>query len=62
LLTGISAQPEVILPFAVTFSLLVRLIAVTTDLVGLPPLLKTSDSLLNRFHRQKTAPSVVNEA
>jgi uncharacterized membrane protein YbhN (UPF0104 family) len=62
LLTGISAQPEVILPFAVTFSLLVRLIAVTTDLVGLPPLLKTSDSLLSRFHRQKTAPSVVNEA
>lgn len=49
LLTGISAQPEIILPFAVTFSLLIRLIAVTTDLVGLPPLLKTSDNLLNRL-------------
>jgi uncharacterized membrane protein YbhN (UPF0104 family) len=58
LLTGISAQPEVILPFAVTFALLVRLIAVTTDLVGLPPLLKTSNNLLNRLNPQKATPPI----
>ncbi len=53
LLTGISAQPETILPFAVTFALLVRLIAVTTDLIGLPPLLKTSGNLLSSLNRKK---------
>ncbi len=55
LLSGISAQPALILPFAVTFALLVRLIAVTTDLVGLPPLLKTSGNLLGGFNRKKSA-------
>jgi uncharacterized membrane protein YbhN (UPF0104 family) len=53
LLTGISVQPTLILPFAVTFALLVRLIAVTTDLIGLPPLLKTSGNLLNGLNREK---------
>jgi uncharacterized protein (TIRG00374 family) len=56
LLSGISASPETILPFAVTFALLVRIIAVTTDLIGLPPLLQTSDKLLSGLGRKK-APS-----
>lgn len=46
LLTGISGSSGAMLPFAVTFAMLVRLIAVTTDLIGLPPLLKTSSGLL----------------
>ncbi|XHH07726.1 MAG: lysylphosphatidylglycerol synthase transmembrane domain-containing protein [Candidatus Bathyarchaeia archaeon] len=50
LLTGISTQPTLILPYAVTFALLVRLIATTTDLVGLPPVLKTSTGLIGRIH------------
>jgi uncharacterized membrane protein YbhN (UPF0104 family) len=53
LLTGISSSPEAMLPFAVTFAMLVRLIAVTTDLVGLPPLLKTSSGLL-RLNPQRS--------
>jgi hypothetical protein len=52
LLTGISASPITILPFAVTFALLVRLIAVTSDLIGLPPVLKTSSGLLNKIHHK----------
>lgn len=52
LLTGISSTPEAILPFAVTFAMLVRLIAVTTDLVGLPPLLKTSTGLLGLIQKK----------
>jgi uncharacterized membrane protein YbhN (UPF0104 family) len=59
LLTGISASPETILPFAVTFALLVRVIAVTTDLVGLPPLLKTSDKLLSGLGRKKTGSAAI---
>ncbi len=50
LLTGISTQPTVILPYAITFALLARLIATTTDLVGLPPVLKTSTGLIGRLH------------
>jgi uncharacterized membrane protein YbhN (UPF0104 family) len=53
LLTGISSSPEAILPFAVTFALLVRLIATTTDLVGLPPLLKTGTGLLGALQKNK---------
>lgn len=57
LLTGISSLPTTILPFAVTFALLVRLIAVTTDLIGLPPVLKTSSGLLNKIqHRFSRKP------
>jgi len=52
LLTGISSSPEAILPFAVTFAMLVRLIAVTTDLLGLPPLLKTSTGLLGLLQQK----------
>jgi uncharacterized membrane protein YbhN (UPF0104 family) len=52
LLTGICGSPETILPFAVTFAMLVRLIAVTTDLVGLPPLLKTSSGLLGLLSKK----------
>lgn len=52
LLTGISSSPEAILPFAVTFAMLVRLIAVTTDLVGLPSLLKTSTGLLGLLQQK----------
>jgi uncharacterized membrane protein YbhN (UPF0104 family) len=52
LLTGISNSPETILPFAVTFAMLVRLIAVTTDLVGLPPLLKTSSGLFGLLQQK----------
>jgi uncharacterized membrane protein YbhN (UPF0104 family) len=53
LLTGISGQPTVILPYAITFALLVRLIAITTDLVGLPSVLKTSSGLLGMLQRKK---------
>lgn len=52
LLMGISSSPEAILPFAVTFAMMVRLIAVTTDLVGLPPLLKTSTGLLGLLQQK----------
>jgi hypothetical protein len=44
------------LPFAVTFALLVRLIAVTTDLIGLPPLLKTSGNMLSGINHKKQPP------
>jgi uncharacterized membrane protein YbhN (UPF0104 family) len=50
LLTGISTQPTMILPYAITFALLARLIAVTTDLVGLMPVLKTSTGLIGKIH------------
>jgi len=53
LLTGISSSPDTIYPIALTFALLVRLIAVTTDLIGLPPLLKTSSGLLSSFRIKK---------
>ena len=63
LLSGISSQPAVILPFAVTFALMVRLIAVTTDLIGLPPLLKTSGNLLSEFGSKKqVSPASLNES
>jgi len=52
LLTGISSSPDLIFPIALTFALLVRLIAVTTDLIGLPPLLKTSTGLLTNFRNR----------
>jgi hypothetical protein len=52
LLTGISVQPTVILPYAITFALLVRLIATTTDLVGLPSVLKTSTGLIGKIHNK----------
>ncbi len=52
LLTGISAQPTVILPYAITFALLVRLIATTTDLVGLPSVLKTSTGLIGKINNK----------
>lgn len=52
LLPGISSSPDTILPFAVTFALLVRLIAVTTDLVGLPTLLKTSTRLVSNLTKR----------
>lgn len=62
LLTGISSEPTVILPFAVTFALLVRLIAVTTDLIGLPPVLKTSGNMLSGFGSKKQSfPESSNE-
>lgn len=53
LLTGISTSPEAMLPFALTFALLVRLLAVTTDLIGLPPILKTSTGLLSKIKSVK---------
>jgi uncharacterized membrane protein YbhN (UPF0104 family) len=56
LLTGISSSPDTILPFALTFALLVRLISVTTDLVGLPPLLKTGTGLLGALNSRKQQP------
>ncbi len=52
LLTGLSSSPDLIVPIALTFALLVRLIAVTTDLIGLPPLLKTSTGLLTNFRNR----------
>jgi hypothetical protein len=52
LLTGISTQPVAILPYAITFALLVRLIATTTDLVGLPAVLKTSTGLIGKIHNR----------
>lgn len=52
LLTGISGEPTLILPYAVTFALLVRLIATTTDLVGLQPVLKTSTGLIGKIHNR----------
>lgn len=52
LLTGISSSPTTILPFALTFALLVRLIATTTDLIGLPAVLKTSTGLLGKIHQK----------
>ncbi|MCW4018888.1 MAG: flippase-like domain-containing protein [Candidatus Bathyarchaeota archaeon] len=45
LLTNIGAPLEVALPFA----LLIRILSVTTDLIGLPPLIKTSTGLFNRL-------------
>ncbi len=52
LLTGISSSPDTILPFAVAFAMLVRLIAITTDLIGLPPLLKTSTRLVSKLTKE----------
>lgn len=49
LLTNIGAPLET----ALTFALLVRLIALTTDLIGLPPLLKTGTGLLSTFNRKE---------
>ncbi len=56
LLTGISSSPDAILPFAVTFALLIRLIATTTDLIGLPPLLKTGTGLLTSLNQRNKQP------
>jgi len=53
LLSGISASPEAIMPFAVMFAVLIRLISVTTDLVGLPPLLKTSTGLFSKLTKKE---------
>jgi len=60
LLTGISSEATVILPFAVTFALLIRLIATTTDLIGLPPLLKTSGNMLSGFKFSRKKPSIAS--
>jgi uncharacterized membrane protein YbhN (UPF0104 family) len=49
LLTGIGAPFET----ALTFALIVRLIATTTDLIGLPPLIKTGNGLLNTLNKPK---------
>jgi uncharacterized membrane protein YbhN (UPF0104 family) len=48
LLTNIGAPLEIALPFA----LLVRLLAVSTDLIGLPSLTKTSTGLLSKLNRK----------
>jgi uncharacterized membrane protein YbhN (UPF0104 family) len=50
LLTNIGAPLEIALPFA----LIVRLIAVCTDLIGLPPLIKTSTGIFSRLNKNKT--------
>jgi uncharacterized membrane protein YbhN (UPF0104 family) len=47
LLTNIGAPIEIALPFA----LLIRVLAVTTDLIGLPPLIKTSTGLFSSLNR-----------
>ena len=48
LLTNIGAPIEVALPFA----LLIRILAVTTDLIGLPPLIKTSTGLFKKLDKK----------
>ncbi|WNZ29523.1 MAG: flippase-like domain-containing protein [Candidatus Bathyarchaeota archaeon] len=47
LLTNIGAPIEIALPFA----LLIRILAVTTDLIGLPPLLKTSTGIFKKLDK-----------
>ena len=47
LLTNIGAPIEIALPFA----LLIRVLAITTDLIGLPPLIKTSTGLFNKIKK-----------
>jgi uncharacterized membrane protein YbhN (UPF0104 family) len=54
LITGISSTGVEV---AVTFALMVRLIAVTTDLVGLPPIIKTGTGLLGAMNEQKKTQS-----
>jgi uncharacterized membrane protein YbhN (UPF0104 family) len=49
LLTNIGASIEVALPFAI----LIRVIAVTTDLIGLPSLIKTSTGVFSRLKRSR---------
>lgn len=49
LLTNIGAPIEVALPFAI----LIRVLAITTDLIGLPPLIKTSIGLFKRLDKTK---------
>jgi hypothetical protein len=49
LLTSIGAPLET----ALTFALLVRLIATTTDLIGLPPLIKTGTGILSTLNRKE---------
>ena len=51
LLTNIGAPLET----ALTFALLVRLLAITTDLIGLPPLLKTGTKLLRTFIKKENS-------
>ncbi|MCW4034610.1 MAG: flippase-like domain-containing protein [Candidatus Bathyarchaeota archaeon] len=48
LLTNIGAPIEVALPFA----LLIRILAITTDLIGLPPLIKTSTGLFKKLDKK----------
>jgi glycosyltransferase 2 family protein len=49
LLTNIGAPIEIALPFAI----LIRVLAITTDLIGLPPLIKTSTGLFKRLNKNK---------
>jgi uncharacterized membrane protein YbhN (UPF0104 family) len=49
LLTNIGAPIEIALPFAI----LIRVLAITTDLIGLPPLIKTSTGLFNKLNKSK---------
>ncbi|MFZ7136950.1 MAG: lysylphosphatidylglycerol synthase transmembrane domain-containing protein [archaeon] len=48
LLTNIGAPIEIALPFA----LMIRLLAITTDLIGLPPLIKTSTGLFSKLDKK----------
>ena len=47
LLTNIGAPIEI----ALTFALLIRVLAITTDLIGLPPLIKTSTDLFTKIKK-----------
>lgn len=55
LLTSIGAPLET----ALTFALLVRLIATTTDLIGLPPLIKTGTGVLSALNRKEDPNSTI---
>ena len=57
LLTNIGAPLET----ALTFALLVRLLAITTDLIGLPPLLKTGTKLLRTLIQKEPSELTKNQ-
>jgi uncharacterized membrane protein YbhN (UPF0104 family) len=52
LLTSIGAPIEIAVPYV----LISRLIGISTDLIGLPPLIKTSNGILNVLGKNKTTP------
>ncbi len=54
ILTSIGAPLEIAIPY----TLISRLIGISTDLLGLPPLIKTSNGILNIFYKNKTAPQI----